>query len=112
MKVLKENVKTYSNKKGQKIEVVKVLSEYNKNQKDVTKEKFDIKYSEVKRIHDKLKASNRKFIIQGLNERKMCLISNIDGDFIYKDSQEYLNGKDENYTASEFFSQLIITFID
>jgi len=112
MRIVKKEIKKYISKKGKQVDVFKVISEYNNNQTNVKNEKFDLSFSEVKKIYSKLAASGKKFQIQGLNQMRLCLISDFEGNLIYKDTQEYLNGKDEGSMAFQHFSQIIVTILN
>ncbi len=109
MRIVKKQIKNYKSKSGKEVNVFKIISEDNDKQTDPKKEKFDLHYKEVRKIYDKLKSQGKKFIIQGLNPKQMCAISDINQNFIYKDSMEYLDGNDGDVEAYSKFSQVIIT---
>ncbi len=112
MKIVKKSIKNYTSKNGKKVSVFKLISEQNDNQTDINKERFDLNIAEVKKLYNKLLSSGKTFVLSGLSPLRMSLISDMAGNFIYQDTQEYLNGKDENHEAFDTFSQVIVTMYE
>ncbi len=107
LKVKQKLIKEVKMKNGEFYKDYQIISTHNdENRENQSKIKFDIDFREVKKIIEVLEKTKKTFFMSGLNKLGWTNIVNKNGDVVFRDAEDYLDGKVNDASSFHKFAQL------
>jgi hypothetical protein len=107
LKVKQNLLKQVQMPNGEFYKDYQIISEHNnENKNNINRIKFDIDFREVKKIIAMLDDSGKTYFLSGLSKLGWTNIVNKNGDVVFQDAEDYLNGKVNDTTSFHKFAQL------